>query len=163
MKEFIEGNKKQIEELTKYIEENKSTRDDLIMILHQVQDLFGYIPEEIIIFLSEKLETPAARIYGVVTFYSHFSLEKKGKYVINVCMGTACFVKGAEDILNEFKKQLNVEVGQTTEDGLFYIDALRCVGTCGIAPVVSINGKVYPYVKKEDVKKILSEYKEEVK
>ena len=151
--------KKKLEKLTKFIEENNSKKDDLITVLHKTQDLFGYISEEAVLFLSEKLDIPAAKIYGVVTFYSYFSLEAKGKNVINVCMGTACFVKGAEDILEEFKRELNIDVGETTEDGLFSIEALRCVGTCGLAPVISINDKVYAHVKREDVKKIINEYK----
>ena len=150
-----------LEELAKYIEEQGSNKNDLIMILHKAQELFGYLSEEVILFLSEKLSIPAAKIYGVITFYSHFSTEPKGKHVINVCMGTACFVRGSQDVLDEFKRELKIDVGETTEDSMFSLEALRCVGTCGLAPVISVNEKVYGHVKREDVKKIIAEYKGE--
>ena len=157
---FLENNKQKIGELTSYISEKNNNKNDLIMILHKAQDLFGYLPEEVILFLSEKLSIPAAKIYGVITFYSYFHTEKKGENVINICMGTACFVKGAGEILDEFKKELRIDVGETTEDMKFSLEALRCVGTCGLAPVISVNEKVYGYVKVEDVKGIINEYKE---
>ena len=158
--ECKEQNKQKLEELTKYIEEQGNSKNDLIMILHKAQELFGYLSEEVILFLSEKLSIPTAKIYGVITFYSHFTTEPKGKHVINVCMGTACFVRGAQDVLDEFKRELKIDVGETTEDSKFSLEALRCVGTCGLAPVLSVNEKVYGYVKVEDVKKIIAEYKE---
>ena len=160
MQEFIKEHKEAIESLREYIKSLNNNPNDLIMILHRAQETFGYLPKEVQIFIAEELQIPVAKVYGVVTFYSFFSTEKKGKYVISVCMGTACFVVGADKILEEFENQLKIKSGETTEDGKFTIAALRCVGACGLAPVVIINGKVYGKVKKDQVKKILDEYKD---
>ena len=131
----------------------------LMMILSDIQKEYGYIPIEVQELVSEKTGLSVAEIYGVVTFYSFFSLKPKGKFVIGCCLGTACYVKGAGQVLDKFGEILNVKPGETSEDGLFTLDALRCIGACGIAPAVTINGKVYPKVKLADVQKIVDEYR----
>ena len=131
----------------------------LMMILSDIQKEYGYIPLEVQEIVSEKTGIPVAEIYGVVTFYSFFSLKPKGKYVIGCCLGTACYVKGAQMVIDKFSDILGIKAGETTEDGLFTLDALRCIGACGIAPAVSINGKVYPKVAVDAVAKIIEEYK----
>lgn len=130
---------------------------DLIEILHLVQNTYGYIPEEMITLISKTLDIPPSRIYGVITFYSRFSLVPTGKYSISVCMGTACYVKGAGDILEEVKKELGIDSGETTEDGLFSIVETRCIGACGLAPVVTVNEEVHGRLKKGDMTKIIDE------
>ena len=131
----------------------------LMMILSDIQKEYGYIPLEVQELVSERTGVSVADIYGVVTFYSFFSLTPKGKYVIGVCMGTACYVKGAGQILDKFSEILSIKAGETTADGLFTLDALRCIGACGIAPAVTINGKVYPKLTVDAVPKIINEYK----
>ena len=148
--------KKQIEEIiARY--QNETT--PLMMILSDIQREYGYIPLDVQELISEKTGIPVAEIYGVVTFYSFFSLTPKGKYVVGVCLGTACYVKGSQQVLDKFAELLNIKPGQTTEDGLFTLDALRCIGACGIAPALTINGKVYPKVAIADVAKIVEEYR----
>lgn len=139
-------------------EENKEA--GLIAVLHKAQELYGYLSDEVQGFIAEKLEIPVSKVYGVVTFYSYFTTEPKGKYVVSVCTGTACFVRGAGEVLDEFKKELGIKEGETTKDGLFTLDVLRCVGACSIAPVVLVNEEVYGYFDKSQVKKILNEVKE---
>ena len=131
----------------------------LMMILSDIQNEYGYIPLDVQQIVSQKTGISVAEIYGVVTFYSFFSLEPKGKYVIGCCLGTACYVKGAQQIIDKFSEILGIKAGETTADGLFTIDALRCIGACGIAPAVSINGKVYPKVTVPQVAKIVEEYR----
>ena len=131
----------------------------LMMILSDIQNEFGYIPLDVQKIVSEKTGISVAEIYGVVTFYSFFSLEPKGKYTIGCCLGTACYVKGAQQIIDKFSEILGIRAGETTADGLFTIDALRCIGACGIAPAVSINGKVYPKVTVDAVPGIVEEYR----
>lgn len=129
----------------------------LINILHGVQDTLGYLPKEVQELIALELGISAARVYGVVSFYSFFTMKPKGKYPISVCMGTACYVRGGEKVLDEFRRQLGIEVGGTTPDGLFSLDSLRCVGACGLAPVVMIGPRVYGRLKVTDVKGILDE------
>lgn len=131
---------------------------ELINVLHAAQGLFGYIPREVQEIIASELKIPVSKVYGVVSFYSFFTMTPKGKYPISVCMGTACYVRGAEKVLEEFERQLDIVVGQTTTDGLFSIDCLRCVGACGLAPVAMIGDKVYGRVTPEKVRDILSEY-----
>ncbi|MBN2665678.1 MAG: NADH-quinone oxidoreductase subunit NuoE [Bacteroidales bacterium] len=131
---------------------------ELINILHGCQEHFGYLPAEIQEVISSETGIPVAKIYGVVTFYSFFTMTPKGKHPISICMGTACYVRGAEKVLDEFKKELNLQVGQTTKDGKFSLSSLRCVGACGLAPVVLVGDKTYGRVAPDDVKKILKEY-----
>ena len=130
---------------------------ELINILHGVQDTLGYLPKEVQELIALELGISAARVYGVVSFYSFFTMKPKGKYPISVCMGTACYVRGSEKLLEEFKRVLGIEVGETTPDGKFSLDCLRCVGACGLAPVVMIGEKVYGRLQAVDVKKVLEE------
>lgn len=138
-------------ELDDYIDSLEERDGALISILHKSQELFGYLPQEVQLHVARKLDIPAAKVNGVVTFYSFFSEEPKGEHVISLCMGTACFVRGAEDILHEFEDRLKIKAGETTADGRFTLDILRCVGACGLAPVVTIDGRVHGRVKKEQV------------
>ena len=131
----------------------------LMMILSDIQTEYGYIPVEVQELVSEKTGVSVAEIYGVVTFYSFFSLKPKGKYIIGCCLGTACYVKGAQQIIDKFSELLGIAPGETSEDGLFTLDALRCIGACGIAPAVTISGKVYPKLSVSEVPGIVAEYK----
>ena len=134
-------------------------RTPLMMILSDVQKEYGYIPLEVQELVSERTGISVADIYGVVTFYSFFSLNPKGKYVIGCCLGTACYVKGAQQVIDKFSEILGIKPGETTKDGLFTLDALRCIGACGIAPAVSINGKVYPKMSVNSVPAVIEEYR----
>ena len=129
----------------------KNEPSPLMLILADVQKEYGYIPLEVQEIISNETNIPVSDIYGVVTFYSFFSLKPKGRYVIGVCIGTACYVKGGQNVLDKFSELLKIKPGQTTEDGLFTLDGLRCIGACGIAPAISINGRVYPKVKLSDI------------
>lgn len=151
--------KEKYEEVEKIIA-NSDGKVDLIEILHQVQDLFGYIPKRVVTVIAKSLQMQVAEIYGVITFYSRFSLIPKGKYSISVCMGTACYVKGANDILDDFSKELEIGVGETTDDQLFSIIETRCIGDCALAPIVSINDEIYPYFKKDDVQATIEKLRE---
>ncbi len=133
---------------------------ELINVLHKAQGIFGYLPAEVQEIISKELKVPLAKVYGVVTFYSFFTMIPKGKYPISICTGTACYVRGAEKVLDEFKKNLNIKVGETTGDGKFSLSCLRCVGACGLAPVVLVGEKTYGRVSPEGVKDILAEYKD---
>lgn len=149
---------KQINEI---IDRYKDEPTPLMLILGDIQKEYGYIPLEVQELVSERTGIPVAEIYGVVTFYSYFSLEPKGKYVIGVCLGTACYVKGSQQVIDKFQELLKIKPGQTTEDGLFTLDALRCIGACGIAPAVSINGKVYAKTSVNEVAQIIESYRTE--
>jgi NADH-quinone oxidoreductase subunit E len=153
----------QIEEKFHQLEEFINTLTDkrgaVIEVLHKAQHIFGYLPQEVQQFVAEKLDVPASQVFGVVSFYSYFTTEPRGEFVVNVCMGTACFVRGAGNVLAEFEKKLNIKSGQTTPDGKFTVGSLRCVGACGLAPVVMVNEKVYGNVQPGDVDRILSDYK----
>ena len=137
----------------------KEEKTPLMMILSDIQSEYGYIPLEVQEIVSDETGISVAEIYGVVTFYSFFSLTPKGKYVIGCCLGTACYVKGAQQVIDKFSEILGIKPGQTTEDGLFTLDALRCIGACGIAPAVSINGKVYPKLTADRVPEVIEEYR----
>ncbi len=139
----------------------KDEKTPIMMILSDIQREYGYIPLEVQELVSENTGLSVAEIYGVVTFYSFFSLSPKGKYVIGCCLGTACYVKGAQQVIDKFSEILGIKPGETTEDGMFTIDALRCIGACGIAPAVSINGKVYPKVSVNAVQGIIDELRAE--
>lgn len=147
-------------ELDAYISQQKNTEGCLIAVLHKAQELYGYLGNEVQEFISLRLNIPISKIYGVITFYSYFTIKPKGKYVISVCTGTACFVREAGEILNEFKRVLKIKEGETTQDGLYTLDTLRCVGACGLAPVVTINNKIYGKFELSKVEKILKEIKE---
>ena len=146
-------------ELKAFIEEWKDKPGNLIMVLHQVQQTYGYIPRSIAIEVSSLLDVPLAKIYGVVTFYNFFKLQKAGKYIIQVCLGTACYLRGGDDLIKEFERQLGVGVNATTPDGLFSVEAVRCLGCCGLAPVVVVNGEVYGKLGKGDVAGIIEKYR----
>ena len=132
----------------------------LMMILSAIQKKYGYIPLEVQEVVSKKTGIPTAEIYGAVTFYSFFSLKPKGKYVIGICLGTACYVKNSQMVLDKFHEKLGIQSGETTEDGLFTIEAIRCTGACALAPAMSINGKVYPKVTPDQVERIIDEYRQ---
>lgn len=135
----------------------KQEKDNLISMLEEVKEKFGYIPLEAQKELSEYLKIPMAEIYGVITFYSRFTLEPKGKHTISVCLGTACFVKGSKKIMDRLKERLKIESGQTTPDGLFSIDETRCVGACGLAPVFTVNGEVHGKATVQKLDQVLDE------
>lgn len=145
-------------ELEGFINGFEDKDGQLITVLHKAQEIFGYLPTEVQLFVSRKLKIPAAKVHGVVTFYSYFTEKPKGEHVISVCMGTACFVRGAEGLLKDVENRLKIKSGETTVDGKFSIDALRCVGACGLAPVLIVDGKVYGRVKNNEVGKILESY-----
>lgn len=145
-------------ELDEYIEGLCDKKGSLIAVLHKAQGIFGYLPHEVQEHVAEKLELSLSKVYGVVSFYSFFTMLPKGEFPISVCMGTACYVRGADKVLDEFKRLLNIDAGETTADGKFSIDALRCVGACGLAPVVLVGEKVYGKVTPEQVKGIIEEY-----
>jgi NADH-quinone oxidoreductase subunit E/NADP-reducing hydrogenase subunit HndA len=147
----------QIEEICDRYTDEKTP---LMMILSDIQNEYGYIPLDVQEIVSKKTGISVAEIYGVVTFYSFFSLTPKGKYVIGCCLGTACYVKGAQNVIDKFSELLKIGPGETTEDGLFTLDALRCIGACGIAPAVSISGKVYPKVEVGQVAGIIDSYRQ---
>jgi NADH-quinone oxidoreductase subunit E len=131
-------------------------RGALIMVLHEIQGRHGYVPRAIALELAQQMKVPLARIYEVLTFYNYFVLEPPAKYVIAGCMGTACYLKGTSEILGEFSKQLGIEVGESTSDGRFCLQTLRCVGCCGLSPVILINGEVHSKVTTRDVSTILA-------
>ena len=146
-----------VKQITEIVNRYKGEGTPLMMILSDIQKEYGYIPLEVQELVSLLTGIPVSEIYGVVTFYSFFSLTPKGKYVVGVCLGTACYVKGSQLVLDKFEELLKIKPGETSEDGLFTLDALRCVGACAIAPAVSINGKVYPMVQVSQVEKIISD------
>jgi len=151
-------NKETVKKAKKIIDKYEKDKSNLIQILNEVQETFGYIPQIAQQEISEYLDIPMAEIYGVITFYSRFTLKPKGKYNVSVCLGTACFVKGSEKLLDRVKEKLKIDVGQTTPDGKFSIDATRCVGACGLAPVFMVNEEVYGKANIEKVDKVLEEY-----
>ncbi|MDL2221798.1 NAD(P)H-dependent oxidoreductase subunit E [Parabacteroides sp. OttesenSCG-928-N08] len=149
-----------IDKIVAICEEHGNKPGELINVLHKTQEMFGYLPVEVQKVIARQLAIPASKVYGVVTFYSFFTMLPKGKHPISICMGTACYVRGAERVLEEFEKQLNLKVGGTTPDGLFSLNSLRCVGACGLAPVVMIGERVYGRLTADKVKDILAEYEE---
>jgi NADH-quinone oxidoreductase subunit E/NADP-reducing hydrogenase subunit HndA len=138
----------------------KDEPSPLMLILSDVQKEYGYIPLEVQEIISKEINIPVSEIYGVVTFYNFFSLNPKGKYVIGVCIGTACYVKGGQHIKDKFEELLKVKPGETTPDGLFTVDGLRCIGACALAPALSINGKVYPKMTVDKVAAVIKEYQD---
>ena len=147
------------QEVNIIIENHKTVKGPLIPVLHKIQGLFGYLPEDMLHLVSLGLNIPMTEIYGVASFYSNFSLVPKGEHIIRVCLGTACYVKGAQLIIDELSKELGVNVGETTEDGKFTFEAARCLGACGLAPVMMIDEQVYGRLEPETVVQILEEYK----
>jgi NADH:ubiquinone oxidoreductase subunit E len=149
------------QKLDEILQEYKGVQGGLIPVLHQAQLLFGYLPHDVLVRIAEELDLPLSEIYGVSSFYSFFSLKPRGKYTVSVCMGTACYVKGAPALLEKIKETLQVEDGETTKDGLFTLDTTRCVGACGLAPVLTIGDDVYGRVTPDKVPEIFERYRQE--
>ena len=147
------------QELLDFVEEWKDKPGNLIMILHRMQQIYGYIPRAEALELARVLDVPLAKIYGVITFYHFFKLNKPGKSKIQVCMGTACYLKGGQDLIQELENLLGIGVNQTTADREFSMEAVRCVGCCGLAPVVVVNEEVYGKVGKDRLPEILAEHR----
>ena len=155
----VNENDPRLSKIQEIAQSHKETKGALIPVLHEIQKLFGYLPEKALKIASVELSLPMTEIYGVATFYSQFSLEPKGEHIIKVCLGTACYVKGAQDILERLSNVLDVEVGKTTKDGKFTLEAARCLGACGLAPVILVDEKVYGRLIPDDVMRIVEEYK----
>lgn len=152
------GTKEQAEKLAKIIEEHKNTRGAVIPVLHKAQEVYGYLPIEVQTMIAEGLGVPLAEVYGIVTFYTQFSLNPKGQYEIGICLGTACYVKGSDRILEKVKEILGIDVGECTADGKFSLVATRCIGACGLAPVMTVNDDVYGRLIEDEVEGILAKY-----
>ena len=150
-------NSKAVRQIEEICDRYKDEKTPLMMILSDIQNEYGYIPLDVQEIVSRKTGISVAEIYGVVTFYSFFSLEPKGRFVIGCCLGTACYVKGAQQVIDKFSEELGIKPGETTDDGLFTLDALRCIGACGIAPAVTINGKVYPKMTVAQVREVIAQ------
>jgi NADH-quinone oxidoreductase subunit E len=148
-------------ELEQYIEEWRDRPGNLIMVLHRVQGQFGYIPRAAAFMVAERLQVPVAKVYGVITFYHFFRLSKPGRHQIQVCMGTACYLKGGAELIAELENILGVGLNCVTPDGQFSIEAVRCIGCCGLAPVITINGDVHGNLSKEDLPEIIARYSDE--
>lgn len=148
-----------VAELEQVIEEYRGMEGALIMILHKAQEIYGYLPEDVQRTVAKALDIPLTDVYGVATFYSYFSLTPRGKYRIAVCMGTACYVRGAGELLSAFERELGVKSGETTEDMSFTLQASRCIGACGLAPVLTVNEDVYGSVTADKVGEILKKYR----
>jgi len=146
------------QKLDNVIEASKGKKGPLMPVLHEAQKIFGSIPFEVQKVISEKMNVPLAEIYGVVTFYSQFSLEPKGEYVVGVCLGTACYVKGAQEIINKVESIIDVKCGNTSADRKFTLEATRCIGACGLAPVLTVNEEVYGRLEVSDIEEIMNEY-----
>ena len=154
------GTKEQMDRLLECIEANRGDKGALMPVMHEAQEIYGYLPVEVQTVIAEKLNVPLAEVYGVATFYSQFSLNPKGKHQISVCLGTACYVKGSDKILEVLERELKIKCGECTPDGAFSIDSCRCVGACGLAPVMIIDGEVYGKLKDGDVEEILKRHLE---
>lgn len=157
--EFILAKKSEFAELKEYIDSVKNSQGVTMQILQKAQAIFGYLPLEVQQFISDETNIPLADIYGVVTFYTQFSTEEKGKHKIGVCLGTACYVKGSQEIMDKLAELLKVKVGKTTEDKLFTLEATRCLGCCGLAPVMMIDDDVFGKVDVKKIPDILNKYK----
>jgi NADH-quinone oxidoreductase subunit E/NADP-reducing hydrogenase subunit HndA len=154
----IELKKEDVAKLKEICKSFNNQPGELINVLHKAQTQFGYLPAEVQEIVAQELNIPVAKVYGVVTFYSFFTMIPKGQHPISICTGTACYVRGAENVVDEFRRILNIKVGETTPDGKFSLSCLRCVGACGLAPVVMVGEKVYGRVSPDGVKNILQEY-----
>ena len=152
------GTPEQAEKLAKVIEEHKGQEGAAIPVLHEAQEIYGYLPIEVQKMVAEGLDIPLSEIYGIATFYARFTLNPKGKYQVSVCLGTACYVKGSNLVLEKVKEILGIDVGECTPDGKFSIDATRCIGACGLAPVMTVNDDVYGRLVVDDVEGILKKY-----
>lgn len=152
--------KEKLDKLEHIINEHKNQQGALMPLLHETQELFGYLPEEAQKMISEAINVSMAEIYGVATFYSRFTLKPRGKHTVSVCLGTACYVKNSQGVIERIKRELKVEAGDTTEDGLFTLEATRCIGCCGLAPVMTVGEDVYGKIVPDDVPNILKKYQE---
>jgi NADH-quinone oxidoreductase E subunit len=154
----FEGTPEQEQALLKCIAEHRAERGCLMPILHEAQSIYGYLPAEVQTVIAEQLNIPLAEVYGVATFYSQFSLNPKGKHRVSVCLGTACYVKGSDKILSAIEKELRISCGECTPDRKFSLDSCRCVGACGLAPVMIVDDEVYGRLTEKDVKVVLDKY-----
>lgn len=154
----FKGTKEQEERLYKVIEEHKNQKGALMPILQQAQEIYGYLPIEVQQIIAESMDIPLEEVYGVASFYAQFALNPKGKYNVSVCLGTACYVKGSQQVLDRISEKLHIQPGEITTDGKFSLEATRCIGACGLAPVMCINDDVYGRLVPEDVDKILEKY-----
>lgn len=154
----FKGTKEQEAQLLEVINKYKDQKGSLMPIMQEAQEIYGYLPYQVQKIISDNTGIPLEKIYGVATFYAQFSMSPKGKYVVSVCLGTACYVKGSGDILDEVEKQLGIKDGECTEDGKFSIETCRCVGACGLAPVMIVGGDVYGKMTPDKVKDILAKY-----
>ena len=152
------GTDEQVDSFNSLLSAHQNKNDEIMVVLQKTQDIFGYIPKESVKMISDSLKIAESEIYGIITFYSQFSLTPKAKYNIDVCLGTACFVLGANDVLEKILAKLNVKVGQMTPDGKWIVTSCRCLGCCGLAPAITINGEVYGKLKVEDVDKIIDSF-----
>ncbi len=155
----LAAKKAEFKQLKTYMDSIKDSQGVLMQTLHKAQEIFGYLPIEVQKFISKEMDIPLAEVYGVATFYTQFSIEPKGKHKIGVCLGTACYVKGSQLVLDKLAKELNVKVGSTTEDNLFTLEATRCLGCCGLAPVMMIDDEVYGKVDPKNIPDIIAKYK----
>ena len=153
-------NKEKYEALQNVVDELRNEPGALMPIMQRAQDIFGYLPEEVQNYIAKELDIPVSDIYGVATFYAQFNLEPKGKYIISVCMGTACYVKGSQAVLDKLEEVLGVPAGRTTADGLFTLNATRCLGACGLAPVIMVNDDVYGRLTPAQIPGIIEKYRQ---
>lgn len=156
---FRNLDERKLKEIDIFIDSLKDPVESLINVLHYAQGLFGYLPPNLQLYIARKLDIPTAKISGVVSFYSYFTEQKTGKHVVSVCMGTACYVKGAVNILQKVLKELDVEKNEITKDGLFSVKDVRCVGACSLAPILTVDDKVYGNVTEDKVADILNSYR----
>ena len=154
----FEGTAQQMAELKACINAHRGEKGALMPVMHEAQNIYGYLPAEVQTVIADELNIPLAEVYGVATFYSQFSLQPKGKHKISICLGTACYVKGSDKILQAVERELRITCGECTPDKKFSIESCRCVGACGLAPVMIIDGEVYGRLKPDDVKDILDKY-----
>ncbi len=150
-----------VPDISRTVKKWQNKRGSLIMALHEIQNRYGYVPRDVSLQLAQLMDVPLARIYEVVTFYNYFKLEAPGKYIISICMGTACYLKGTKDLLGVLKDELGIDEGQTTEDGLFHLQSVRCVGCCGLAPVMVVNGVTHSKITAQDIREIIENCREE--
>ena len=154
----FKGTPEQEQQLRAVIDEHKDDKSNLMTVMQQAQDIYGYLPIEVQQMIADGMDVPLEKVYGVATFYAQFSLSPKGKYNISVCLGTACYVKGSGDLLEKLQQKLGIEVGECTEDGKFSLEACRCIGACGLAPVLTVNEDVYGRLTTDDIEGILAKY-----
>ncbi len=154
------GTEEQKKKLDEVIAAHKHDKSQLMAVMQQAQDIYGYLPKEVQVMIAEGMDVPMEKVYGVATFYAQFSLSPKGKYNISVCLGTACYVKGAGDIFDKFSELLGIGADECTPDGKFSLTACRCIGACGLAPVLTVNDEVYGRLTADDVAGILEKYKD---